>query len=221
MKDISEDAALIADMMIVVKARFVEAIDTDEQVSTRLECPPAVRSLWPATQSIGSENDPVPNIWRPSALAISRSHEVMHGWLIDFVPDLEHRRLILAWSASMARPKKYGSFARWCKKSGRVRRTADRRLLSALSIVAALIHKNGKSLLAPDWNRVSTLAQVSGMELGKVRERASEASFESRNGIGSWRAVDAVPTNDPDNQDFTWAEQQADRRRRMAERKAG
>ncbi|WP_370194392.1 MULTISPECIES: hypothetical protein [Aurantimonas] len=221
MKDISEDAALIADMMIVVKARFVEAIDTDEQVSTRLECPPAVRSLWPATQSIGSENDPVPNIWRPSALAISRSHEVMHQWLIDFVPDLEHRRLILAWSASMARPKKYGSFARWCKKSGRARSTANHRLLAAFSIVSALIRKNGKSLQAPDWSRVGQLAQNSGIDLGKVRERASEASFESRDGIGSWRAADAVPANDPDNQDFTWAEQQAERRRRMAERKAG
>lgn len=221
MRDISEDAAVIADMMIVVKARFVEAIDTDAHVSSRLTRPPAVVSCWPATASDGSDNDPIPNVWRPSAVAISRSDEVMHGWLIDFIPDLEHRKLILAWSASMANPRLYGSFARWCKNSGRVRRTADRRLLTAFSIVAALIRKNGKSLQAPDWNRVSTLAAVSGMAGGKIGESASNASFEPQDGIGSWRAADAVPANDPDNQDFSWAERQAERRRQMAERKAG
>lgn len=220
MRDISEDAAVLADMIPVLRGRFVEAIDTDLHVTSRLTHPPAVVSCWPATRSGPGDDDPAP-LFRPSAAAISRSHEVMHEWLIDFVPDLEHRRLILAWSASMARPKKYGSFARWCKKSGRARSTANHRLLAAFSIVAALIRKNGKSLQAPDWSRVGQLAQNSGIDLGKVRERASEASFESRGGIGSWRAADAVPANDPDNQDFTWAEQQADRRRRIVERKAG
>jgi hypothetical protein len=220
MRDISEDAAVLADMIPVIKGRFVEAIDTDLHVTSRLTHPPAVVSCWPATRSGPGDDDPSPP-FRPSAAAISRSHEVMHEWLIDFVPDLDHRRLILAWSASMARPKRYGSFARWCKKSGRARSTANHRLLSAFSIVAALIRKNGKSLQAPDWSRVGQLARNSGIDLGKVRERASEASFESRDGIGSWRAADAVPANDPDNQDFTWAEQQAERRRRMAERKAG
>jgi len=220
MRDISEDAAVLADMIPVIKGRFVEAIYTDLHVTSRLTHPPAVVSCWPATRSGPGDDDPSPP-FRPSAAAISRSHEVMHEWLIDFVPDLDHRRLILAWSASMARPKRYGSFARWCKKSGRARSTANHRLLSAFSIVAALIRKNGKSLQAPDWSRVGQLARNSGIDLGKVRERASEASFESRDGIGSWRAADAVPANDPDNQDFTWAEQQAERRRRMAERKAG
>jgi hypothetical protein len=221
MRDISEDAAVIADMMIVVKARFVEAIDTDAHVSSRLTRPPAVVSCWPATQSDGSEDDPIPNVWRPSSVAISRADEVMHGWLIDFIPDLEHRKLILAWSASMANPKRYGSFARWCKETGRVRRTADRRLLSAFSIVAALIRKNGKSLQAPDWNRVSTLAQVSGMDVGKMGNGAPKPSFEASDGIGSWHAADAIPANDPDNRDTTWADDQNERRRRMAERKAG
>jgi hypothetical protein len=191
LRDISEDAAVIADMMRVVKARFVEAFDTEDHVGARLVRPATERSFWPATQSDSASDDPVPNVWRPKAAAISRSNEVLQGWLIDFVPDLEHRRLLLAWSASIATPARSGSFARFCKKSGRVRRTADRRLLEAFSVVAALIRKNGKSLQAPDWNRVSTLARNSATDLGKV---ANDVSVSPT----SWMADGAKPVHHAD-----------------------
>lgn len=65
------------------------------------------------------------------------------------------------------------------------------------------------------WNCASGSAAVSGMAVGKIGESASNASFEPQDGIGSWRAADAIPANDPDNQDFSWAERQAERRRPM------
>lgn len=213
MRDISDDAAIIADMIPWVKARFVEAVDTDEHVSTKLDRPPPVRSFWPASQSVGADTDPIPQVWRPDASAISRSHEVMHGWVLDFLEDEEQRRLVLAWASSLANPKRYGSFARFCKKSGRVRRTADRRLAQAFSIVAALIRKSGKSLQAPDMRRVSTLTRFSDREVDMVAEVVSQASFESHDGIGAWRADDAKPADLPEERDFSWAMDRSERRR--------
>lgn len=207
MRDISEDAAIIADMIPVVKARFVEAFDTSEH-AYRPGGPAGAKSFWPASRSNVDTDEDAPVHWRPSAAAISRSHETLGDWLLVFVDDPEHRKLLLAWSASIAAPRRYGSFARFCRKTGRVRRTADRRLLSAFSIVAALINKNGLSLQGPDLRRVSTLARFSDTELDRIREHVSDSAARPN----WWRADDAKPRHIPEEHEPA---NDADRRQRV------
>lgn len=209
MRDISEDAAIIADMVPWVEVRFIEAVDTLEHIHVSLSSVPRVRSFWPAAQSTGSDNDPVPVVWRPTAAAISRSEEVLHDWLLAYVAVEEHRKLLLAWAASIARPKRYGSFARFCRKSGRARSTAYNRLASALSDVATLIRKNGKSLQAPDLNRVGQLARFSHIDFDKLTEFVS--SNEDR--PSWWRAADAVLQHMPETHEKPKDERRVAKRR--------
>ncbi|RFC66463.1 hypothetical protein DYI37_03205 [Fulvimarina endophytica] len=211
MRDISNDAELIADMIPIVKARFVEAIDTADHAYSGSR-PAQTSTYWPPIANRLSTEDDETKQWRPSRDAISRADEVLQRWLLEFLDDIEHRRLVMAWASSIANPRRYGSFAKFCRKSGRVRRTADRRLQSAFSIVAALINKNSLSLQDPDAHRVSTLHRVSDMQMDKVAEDRLPG-HPSRSGP-AWRSEDAASHDDPEQRDLSWSQDQNERRRR-------
>lgn len=209
--DLTEEAAQIADASLIVRARFVEAADTDHHVAARMLGPAEMRSFWPATTSEGGDDDELQKWHRPSRAAISRAEEVFQDWVIHLVHDLEHRKLLFAWSACLAIPRRYGSFRSFCKKSGRVRRTADRRLDTAFHIIASELRKSAKSLHEPDWLRVSPMMPNSGIDLATIREAASPSPT-------AWMAAGAKPANDPEHRDTEWADRQNARRaRRMAE----
>jgi hypothetical protein len=207
MRDISGDAFEIAAMVPWVRVRFIEAVDTADH-SYRGDGPAGAGSYWPAIATVLDTDPDAPKPWRPSRDAITRAEETLAGWLIDFVEDREHRWLLLNWSASIANPKRYGSFAKNCKKSGRARSTAYHRLDAAFVTVATLIRKNGKSLQEPDMHRVGQLARVAGMDLGKMDD--DRLPGRPSGSPSFWRTEDAAPANDFD-----------ERRRQMAERKAG
>lgn len=192
--DYAEKAA-IADLITIVRARFIEAADTMAHMDVSNLRPAAVRSLWPTVQveavgvgghhpGYGINGNHVP--YRPSSKAISRAEEVMYGWLLDYVDGDENRILVGKWAMCLAAPRTAGSFRQFCKKSGRSRSTADRRLNDTFERVARLILKNAQSLQAPNWSRVVPLMPNQGNDLHIIAT------------VTHWMAEGAKPTNRPD-----------------------
>lgn len=208
--DLSERAALIADMSLVVRARFVEAADTLAHMQVRGTRPAETSGVWPAVPTVVDQDYRAP--YRPNPAAISRMEEVMQRWLLDFVMDQEHRVLLGRWSASLAVPRIVGSFRAWCKKTGRVRRTAERRVDAAFQAIAAALLQNAQSLQHPSWQRVSPLLPEWGRDIDMVAERVAEQRETY------WRADDAKPTDLPEERDMEWAERQNARRQAARER---
>lgn len=189
--DYAEKAA-IADLITIVRARFIEAADTMAHMDVKNLRPAAVRSLWPPMQvesvgvgghhpGYGVNGNHVP--YRPSSKAISRAEEVMYGWLLDYVDGDESRILVGKWSMCLAAPRVAGSFRQFCKISGRSRSTAERRLNDAFERVARLILKNAQSLQAPNWSRVVPMMpnQVSDLHIVAT--------------VSHWMAEGAKPTS--------------------------
>lgn len=213
MTELSEDAALLADTVLFVRARFIEAADSFAHVQVSGTRPSVASGFWPAMISETVDGDYVSR-YRPSPGALSRMEEVMHHWLPDYIGDAEQRVLVLRWSASIAVPKLVGSFRSFCKKTGRNRTTAERRADVAFYSVASSLLKGVKLLREPDWQRVMPMLPEWGSEIGMVAERVTERH-------NHWRADDARPTDLPESRNFTWADDRNDRRRRGVEMKAG
>lgn len=158
---ISEEAAHVADTVMIVRGRFIEAADTMAHLDVRNLRPAAVRSFWPTIQdetvgghSVGYSINGNRVRYTPSSAAISRAEEVMYGWLLDYVQDDERRILLGKWSMCVAAPKQAGSFRDFCRKTNRSRSTAERRLNNEFTNVSISLIKNAKSLQAPNWSRV-------------------------------------------------------------------
>jgi hypothetical protein len=188
--DYAYEAAL-ADLITIIKARFIEAADTVAHMDVGKLRPSAVRSLWPVFQTdnvgghhpgYGINGDRV--AYRPSSKAISRAEEVMYGWLLDYVADENSRRLVGKWASCQATPGRAGSFRAYCKKMGLSRSTADRRVEAAFKGVAAAILKNAQSLQGPNWSRVMPMMPNSRIEIGKMAT------------VTSWMAEGARPEID-------------------------
>jgi len=183
----------MADLIMIVKARFIEAADTIANMDVGKLRPSKERSLWPAYQTddvgghhpgYGINGNHVP--YRPSSKAISRAEEVMYGWLLDYVDEDRSRRLLGQWAACQATPRRAGSFRSFCKKNGISRSTADRRVDEAFKAVAAAIFKNAQSLQGPNWSRVMPMMPNSRMDEGKMAT------------VTRWMADDAKPMHIPE-----------------------
>ncbi|MHA6641332.1 DUF6362 family protein [Mesorhizobium sp. A623] len=172
-----EEQAALADLITIVKARFIEAADTMAHMEVRNLKPAAIRSLWPAFQietvGIGGHH-PGYGIngnrvaYSPSSKAISRSEEVLYGWILDYVETEEDRILLSRWSICMAVPRIAGSFRQFCKKTGRSRSTAERSVTQSLERVALAIFKNAQSLQGPNWSRVVPMMPNQAINLDMV-----------------------------------------------------
>lgn len=173
--DLSESAAIVADMVLIVRARFVEAADTMNNMEVSNLRPAVMRSFWPdypadsiSGVSLGYAINGNKVRHRPSASAISRAEEVMYGWLLDYVKDEDSRVLIGKWSMCLAAPRQAGSFRQFCQKTGRVRRTAERRLLNEFTSISSTLLKSVQSLHHPDWERVSPMMPNTCTDFDKV-----------------------------------------------------
>lgn len=182
--DISELMAEVSDMSLVVKARIIEAADTIAHMDISGLRPVGMRSYWPAMtpdpNSYGYNDFIVP--YRPSRDAISRAEEVSYGWMLQHVLDDERRVVLGKWAMCIAVPRLVGSFREFCKKSGRVRRTAERRIDAQIIGISAAIRKNSQSLQAPNWSRVSPLMPNQASDFHKLAK------------VTHWMAEDAKPS---------------------------
>jgi hypothetical protein len=172
-----EYEAALADLIMIVKARFIEAADTIAHMDVRQLKPAPVRSLWPVVQveqygvgghhpGYGINGNYVP--YRPSSKAISRAEEVMYDWLLRYVSGDQRRILVGKWAACQATPNRSGSFREFCRMNGYSRSTADRRVADAFKAVAAAIFKNAQSLQGPNWSRVMPMMPNQRIDLGKM-----------------------------------------------------
>lgn len=191
-EDLSSHSAVVADAITIVRARFVEAADTMLHLDVRMIRPAAVRSLWPDIQPEPMDRVETMIRYRPSAAAISRAEEVMYGWLLDYVRDEERRVLLGKWSMCIAAPHIVGSFRQFCKKSGRVRRTAERRLFREFQHVSNEMLKTSQSLHEPNWSRVSPMMPNSDSDFDKVREPVARHALHGM-------TADGKPVYDPDS----------------------
>lgn len=169
--ELSESAADIADVGIIVLARFVEAADTVSHMDVRLVRPGQPKSLWPEHWREHPENTVS---YRPTRAAISRADEVMHDWLPGFIRNDEQRILASRYAMCLAAPRIAGSWRQFCKKTGRNRSTADARRLAAFQSVASQLIKNARLLHEPDWSRVMPMLPNSAIDLDRIRDRASD-----------------------------------------------
>ncbi|TQX91299.1 hypothetical protein EQW76_00750 [Rhizobium sp. rho-13.1] len=184
--ELSEEAALMADLSTVVKARFVEAADTMLHLDVKGLRPAAVKAFWPEHVLDYKE---VRLRYRPSSAAISRAEEVMYGWLLDYVHQ-DRRALVGKWSICLAAPHIEGSFREYCQKTNRIRRTAERWLNSEFTSVSSSLLKFAQTLHEPNWSRVSPMMPNSSTGLHKVGTPVDKS-------ISHWLPADAKPIFDP------------------------
>jgi len=155
--DLSHHAAEIADLSLIVRARFIEAADTMVHLDVRGVRPDRMRTLWPDVLPESMDHADLRIRYRPSAAAISRAEEVLQDWLRIHVRDEERRILLSRWSVCLAAPRVAGSFRDFCARTGRVRRTAERRIQSEFQNVAGAFLATSPILQEPDWSRISPM----------------------------------------------------------------
>ena len=212
--DLSERAAEIADLSLIVRARFVEAADTMIHLDVRGVRPDQVRTLWPDVLPEPTDHADIRIRYRPNAAAISRAEEVLQDWLLKHVRDEERRILLSRWSVCLAAPNIAGSFRDFCGKTGRVRRTAERRIQSEFQNVANALLAISPSLQEPDWSRISPMMPNSGGSLERVK--TPPVKHETH-----WLSEDAKPVFDAANPELSALAKRLEREnRRRAKMKA-
>lgn len=192
-EQLDENAATIMELSFVVRARIIEAADTMLHINVGMIRPSAIRTFWPTYQdetigghSVGYGRNDTRTRYVPTSKAISRAEEVLYRWMPEYVQDDERRLILSQYGMCMAAPKKVGSFRSFCEKTGRVRRTAERRLDAQIIDITTFIWKKDQFLQCPDWSRVSPMLPRSGIKLDKMAT------------VMHWMSDDAKPCNQPD-----------------------
>lgn len=137
----------------------------------------------------------------------------MYGWLLDYVGDRERRVLLGKWSMCMAAPHIAGSFRQFCKKTGRTRRTAERRLFSQFQSIAAELIKIPQSLQEPNWQRVSPMMPNSDTDFDKIRGPLTKYALHGM-------TLDAKPVYDPDSPELAALVKRLEKENRRRQRQA-
>ncbi|AYG66772.1 MULTISPECIES: DUF6362 family protein [unclassified Rhizobium] len=187
--DLSLRAAEIADLSLIVRARFVEAADTMVHLDVRGVRPDRMRTLWPEVLPEAMEQADIRIRYRPSAAAISRAEEVLQEWLRVYVKDGERRILLSRWSVCLAAPYVAGSFRDFCARTRRVRRTAERHIQSEFQNLAGVLLAGTPILQEPDWSRISPMMPNVPDRLDRVKLRAPKHE-------NHWLPDDARPVFD-------------------------
>lgn len=167
--DLSLRAAEIADLSLIIRARFVEAADTMVHLDVRGIRPDRMRTLWPEVLPEPMDQADIRVRYRPSAAAISRAEEVLQEWLRVHVKDEERRILLSRWSICLAAPYIAGSFRDFCGRTGRVRRTAERRIQSEFQSLAGALLVISPILQEPDWSRIAPMMPNSPGGIERVK----------------------------------------------------
>jgi hypothetical protein len=187
--DLSHSAAEIADLSLIIRARFVEAADTMVHLDVRGVRPDRMRTLWPEVLPESMDHADIRIRYRPSAAAISRAEEVLQEWLRVHVGDDERRILLSRWSICLAAPYIAGSFRDFCARTGRVRRTAERRIQSEFQTLAGVLLAASPMLQEPDWSRISPMMPNVPGGLDRVKPKAPKHETH-------WLPDDARPVFD-------------------------
>jgi len=212
--DLSRRAAEIADLSLIIRARFVEAADTMVHLDVRGVRPDRMRTLWPEVLPEPMDHADIRIRYRPSAAAISRAEEVLQEWLRVHVGDEERRILLSRWSVCLAAPYIAGSFRDFCARTGRVRRTAERRIQSEFQTLASVLLAASPMLQEPDWSRISPMMSNASGGLDRVKPKVPERETH-------WLPDDARPIFDAESPELAELAKRLERgNRRRARMKA-
>ncbi len=140
----------------IVRARFVEACDTERRL------PPALRKqkvgLWPeyahsfedmngwGTERLAEERELRFKGSPPTSAAITRHDEVMR-WNTEILLNARHRHIVWGWARCRMRGS---SFAAYCRRRGMVKITAYRHLNAAVERIVQTLFKCGTPLGLPE-----------------------------------------------------------------------
>ncbi|TXH83269.1 MAG: hypothetical protein E6Q77_04735 [Rhizobium sp.] len=194
--DLSSHAADVADLSLIVRGRFVEAADTMVHLDVRGIRPDRMRTLWPEVLPEPTDHADIRVRYRPNAAAISRAEEVLQEWLRVHVRDAERRILLSRWSVCLAAPHVAGSFRDFCARTGRVRRTAERRIQGEFQNLANILLTSSPLLQEPDWSRISPMMPNSPGGIERVKPPAPRHE-------NHWLPDEAKPVFDPSNPELT------------------
>lgn len=148
----------MSQLQLIVKARFLEAADTDDRLPSARLKPQAASGYWPeyhptfedmagwGTQRLAEDREMRFRRIPPSAAAIQRHGEVL-DWTRLLIDDPERRKIVWAWAFCCARER---SFGKWCRDTGRVKNTALRRLERVFDAIAREIRGSGDQPTLPD-----------------------------------------------------------------------
>ncbi|MFK0163507.1 DUF6362 family protein [Rhizobium sp. NPDC090279] len=212
--DLSHRAAEIADLSLIIRARFVEAADTMVHLDVRGIRPDRMRTLWPEVLPEPTDHADIRIRYRPNASAISRAEEVLQEWLRVHVKDEERRILLSRWSICLAAPYVAGSFRDFCARTGRVRRTAERHIQSEFENLASVLLAASPMLQEPDWSRIAPM--MPNTPSGLDRAKPPSPKHETH-----WLPDDARPVFDAESSELAELAKRLERgNRRRARMKA-
>lgn len=212
--DFSHRAAEIADLSLIVRARFVEAADTMVHLDVRGVRPDKMRTLWPEVLPEATDRSEIRVRYRPSAGAISRAEEVLQEWLRTHIRHEERRILISRWSVCLAAPHVAGSFRDFCARTGRVRRTAERHIQNEFHNVTVALLVTSSILQEPDWSRISPMMPNSAGSFERVKPTVTKHETH-------WLPDDARPVFDAESPELAELAKRLEREnRRRAKMKA-
>lgn len=142
----------------IIRARYLEAADTDDRLpSARLE-PSSARGFWPAydytfedmngwgTERLAEDREFRFRRLPPSMQAIKRHAEVM-DWTGSILTSPEHRHLVWGWAQCIVRGR---SFSGWCRDTNRHRRTAVARTERAFDLIVSHFRRKGDLPTLPE-----------------------------------------------------------------------
>ena len=202
-----------------IKARFVEAAETERNLPSAQIGPASSSGFWPEivhtvedVRGWGAERyreqrqaDFNRVKLQPSAEAISRWEEVL-GWCIDLVEKEDRRKLLKAWAACQVK----GNFLGWLRKHDIARTTAKRRLNTEFEKIEIKLRNKCKTLRNNVSKSAVQINQTSDIDFGMMDEPTP--------GGNAWMSADAKPSDRPEFRDISWANDQNERRRRRLEK---
>ncbi|PHQ71761.1 MAG: hypothetical protein COB93_02480 [Sneathiella sp.] len=194
------------DIFDMVRLRLLEMADTIAHANVGFVGPSSKVTWWPETKD-GNDYAKDSTRYRPDAAALSRADESL-GWISQFIDDDQARTALSNWLRCMVLGSHEYSFAAWCKKNGKIRRTADRQIRKSIQQIAASLCKSGVLLHAPEQSRVSTFAPKQGINPINIAR------------VNDWLHYgESIKLQDlPEHRDLTWAAKQNDRRRQRVAR---
>lgn len=201
----------------LIKARFVEAADTERRLPAVRIAPSITSGWWPEFKySVADMNgwggkrlsEHRDQFWAnarlaPSAGAVSRHEEVL-SWTADHIHDEARRRLVWLWAFCTAADRDFGAALR---SRGIARSTAYSRLSKLWARMERDFRNVALPLRFPDDKWIGHKTGSSAISCGMIGRESDNAPPISQS---HWKDDEALEDR-PDLRDFSWAQSQASR----------
>lgn len=189
----------MTDLPTIIKARFLEAADTERRLPYAKVRPDGYGSSMPSylhdfADRVGWGKDRLEEERRslsrrlpPTAAAISRHDECLR-WTVEEIAFEPYRRAIWGWALCRASSR---SFRGWCRTEGVSHETGYRRVDAVTAAISSKFRKSSHLLMRPadEWLlHIDPDWDINSDMVGDSTGRS----------LGAWRAADADPATSDD-----------------------